>query len=305
MLPGLRHHAVERRDHQDRAVDLRRTGDHVLHVVRVAGHVDVRVVPGRGLVLDVRDVDGDPPRGLLGRAVDLPERHVTAHAPVRQDLRDGGGESGLPVVDVPHRADVEVRLVADVGLLGHDWLLLVPPAALADPRADSTARCATLPRQVTEANGEGSASRAVEGQQARRRQQCRGSRHRRAVKRAGDEDGEPEHASKRAASAAPPAKGFRGVQVFPGLRVAMMEHMAVIECRPDRTRSAPWVWTSDEFGQGGRGRYRRPGSGSGGSRVRRDLSGSRFRRERAGPPVERGDRVCPRGRRRGRGTAGR
>src|SRR5580704_3512851 len=128
VLPGLRHHAVERRDDQDRAVDLRRAGDHVLHVIRVAGHVDVRVVPGRGLVFDVRDVDGDSPRGLLGRAVDLRERHVAAHAPVRQDLGDGGGQGGLPVVDVPHRADVQVRLVADVGLLGHDWLLLVAPA---------------------------------------------------------------------------------------------------------------------------------------------------------------------------------
>jgi hypothetical protein len=79
MLPGLRHHAIECRDHKDRAVDLRRAGDHVLHVVRV------------------------------------------------------------------HRADVEMRLVADVCLLGHDWLLLVPPAALADPRALSLHRAMRHP----------------------------------------------------------------------------------------------------------------------------------------------------------------
>ncbi len=36
------------------------------HVVGVAGHVDVGVVAGVGLVLDVRDVDGDAARGLLG-----------------------------------------------------------------------------------------------------------------------------------------------------------------------------------------------------------------------------------------------
>jgi hypothetical protein len=120
VLPGLRHHAVEGRDHEHRAVDLRRAGDHVLHVVRVARHVHVRVVPGRGLVLDVRDVDCDPARGLLRGAVDLPERHVAAHAAVSEDLRDGGGERGLSVVHVPHRADVEMRLVADVRVLGHD-----------------------------------------------------------------------------------------------------------------------------------------------------------------------------------------
>ena len=156
MLPRLRHHALERRDHQDRAVDLRRTGDHVLHVVRVAGHVDVRVVPRRGLVFNVRDVDGDPARSLLGRAVDLPERHVPAHPPVGQDLGDGGGESRLPVVDVAHRADVEVRLVADIGLLGHDWLLLVPPAALADPRALTAAHdAAPSPAGSPERAGKG------------------------------------------------------------------------------------------------------------------------------------------------------
>ena len=44
VLAGLRHHAVERADHQDRAVHLRGAGDHVLDVVGVAGAVDVRVV---------------------------------------------------------------------------------------------------------------------------------------------------------------------------------------------------------------------------------------------------------------------
>src|SRR5580692_481526 len=76
----------------------------------------------------------------------------------------------------------------------------------------ATARCATLPRRVREANGGGSASRAVGGRhgrrQRRRRQRCQGSRQRRAAERAGDEDGEPEHDSKRAAPAAKPATGL-------------------------------------------------------------------------------------------------
>src|SRR5580658_4430889 len=91
-------------------------------------------------------------------------------------------------------------------MTGCSWFLLLHSLTRARSRR---ARYATLPRQVTEANGEGSASGAAQGQQARRRQQCRGSRYPRAAERAGDEDGEPEHASKRAASAAPPAKGFR------------------------------------------------------------------------------------------------
>jgi uncharacterized membrane protein (DUF4010 family) len=44
VLARLRHRAVGRRHHQDRAVHLRRAGDHVLDVVGVARAVDVRVV---------------------------------------------------------------------------------------------------------------------------------------------------------------------------------------------------------------------------------------------------------------------
>ena len=47
-----------------------------LHVVGVAGSCpNVGVVTGCGLVLHVRDVDGDPALDLLGRAVDAVERH--------------------------------------------------------------------------------------------------------------------------------------------------------------------------------------------------------------------------------------
>ena len=55
-----------RSNHQDRAVHLRRARDHVLHVVRVAGAVDVRVVaPIRRLVLHVRRRDRDAALALL------------------------------------------------------------------------------------------------------------------------------------------------------------------------------------------------------------------------------------------------
>src|SRR5437660_964561 len=76
VLLGLRHRAVGRGDHEDRAVHLRGTGDHVLDVVSVTRAVDVRVVPVLGLVLDVCDRDRDAARLLLGRLVDLVERRV-------------------------------------------------------------------------------------------------------------------------------------------------------------------------------------------------------------------------------------
>src|SRR5579859_1593060 len=112
VLAGLRHRAVGRRDHQDRAVHLGGTGDHVLDVVGVTGAVDVRVVPVLGLVLDVRDRDRDATRLLLRRLVDLVERRVRVQVGhlVVQDLGNGRGQRRLPVVDVTDGADVDVRL---------------------------------------------------------------------------------------------------------------------------------------------------------------------------------------------------
>src|SRR4051812_30812475 len=125
VLLGLRHRAVGRGDHQDRAVHLGGSGDHVLDVVGVPGAVDVRVVAVLRLVLDVRDGDRDATSLLLGRLVDLVERRrlVEVRVLVVQDLGDRRGERRLPMVDVPDGADVDVRLgPLELGL-GH-WVPL-------------------------------------------------------------------------------------------------------------------------------------------------------------------------------------
>ena len=112
VLTGLRHRAVGGGDHQDGAVHLGRTGDHVLDVVRVTGGVDVRVVTLLGLVLDVGDVDRDTTSLLFRRLVDLVEgaRLVQIGVLVVQNLGDRCGQRGLAVVNVTDGPDVDVRL---------------------------------------------------------------------------------------------------------------------------------------------------------------------------------------------------
>jgi hypothetical protein len=80
--------------------------------------VDVRVVAGVGLVLDVGDRDRDPALALLGSVVDRVERAVLGLALEGEVLADRGGERRLAVVDVADRADVDVRLRALELLLG-------------------------------------------------------------------------------------------------------------------------------------------------------------------------------------------
>ena len=105
-------------------------GDHVLDVVGVAGAVDVRVVAGVGLVLDVGDGDGDAPLPLLGRVVDRVEGAVLGLALEGQVLGDGRRQGRLAVVDVTDGADVDVRLGALELLLGHLAVLSTSRAGL-------------------------------------------------------------------------------------------------------------------------------------------------------------------------------
>ena len=123
VLPGLRHGAVGGRHHQDGAIDLGGAGDHVLDVVGVAGHVDVGVVAVLGLVLDVGDGDGDAALALLRGLVDLVEGGELGGPadPLREHLGDRRGQRRLAVVDVPHRAHVDVRLGPLELLLAHAW----------------------------------------------------------------------------------------------------------------------------------------------------------------------------------------
>jgi len=127
VLTGLRHRAVGGGDHEDRAVHLSRTGDHVLDVVGVTRAVDVRVVASLGLVLDVRDGDGDTALTLFRGLVDLVERRegVQVRVLVVQHLGDCCGQRRLAVVDVTDGSDVDVRLGPLELRLSHGGLLLV------------------------------------------------------------------------------------------------------------------------------------------------------------------------------------
>src|SRR3984957_10371671 len=110
VLTRLRHRAVCSRTHQDRAVHLRCTRNHVLHIVGVSRAVNVRVVTRCRFVLDVRRVDRDTTRLFFRRRIDLVIRLRFAAELLRQHRRDGCRQRGLAMVDVTNRAYVDVRL---------------------------------------------------------------------------------------------------------------------------------------------------------------------------------------------------
>src|SRR5690606_15126541 len=110
VLPRLRPRTVRRTHHQDRTVHLRRTRDHVLHIVRVPRTVHVRVMTLVALVLHVRRRNRDTTRLLLRRIVNLVVTAYLAPVPLRHHLRQRRRQRRLPVVHVPNRPHVHVRL---------------------------------------------------------------------------------------------------------------------------------------------------------------------------------------------------
>ncbi|KWW31459.1 MAG: hypothetical protein AUK64_264 [bacterium P201] len=70
VLTGLRHGTVGGGDNDDSTVHLSSTGNHVLHIVSVAGAVDVSVVTLLSLILDVSRIDGDTSLLLFRSGVD-------------------------------------------------------------------------------------------------------------------------------------------------------------------------------------------------------------------------------------------
>src|SRR5271168_4713817 len=125
MLARLRHRAVCRRYHQDRAVHLRGSGDHVLDVIRVSRAVHVRVVPVCRFILHVRNRNGDAALALFRRVVNRIKRaEKYLRVVLREHLGDCRRQRRFAVIDVTNGPNVHVRLVSFELLLGHCFSLL-------------------------------------------------------------------------------------------------------------------------------------------------------------------------------------
>ncbi len=114
-----------------RAVHLRGTGDHVLHVIGVAGAIDVGVMAVVGLVLDVGGVEIVMPRArFLGGRVDLVVGRGRGALPVlARTVVMAAVSVVLPWSTWPMVPTLHVRLVPLEFGLGHDPNLRRPARA--------------------------------------------------------------------------------------------------------------------------------------------------------------------------------
>ena len=127
MLTSLRHRTIGSSNHEDSAVHLSSTGNHVLHIVSVSRAVNVSVVTLSGLILDVCGVDGDTTLLLLGGVIDLVEalHFLTSSQTLMQHLRDGCSQSRLTVVNVTNCTNVNMRFGAHINLFSHSFYFFI------------------------------------------------------------------------------------------------------------------------------------------------------------------------------------
>ena len=127
MLAGLGHGAVRRADHQDGPVHLRRARNHVLHVIGVARAIHMRIVPIGRFVFHVTDGNGHDLGGIAPALALAGFGHFVIgdelrHPLIRAHLRQRRRQRRLPVVHMPDRPYIHVRLPPLIFRLRHTSL---------------------------------------------------------------------------------------------------------------------------------------------------------------------------------------
>ena len=120
VLAGLWHWAICRVYHKNRAIHLRRTGNHIFHIVGVAGAINVRIVTIISLILNVSGRNGDTTGFFFRRCVDL-----IIVLKITKLFGDRSSQRGFAVVNMANGTDVAMRLITFKLFLCHDGLLLI------------------------------------------------------------------------------------------------------------------------------------------------------------------------------------
>ena len=110
MLLGLSHGAVGSSDNKNGTVHLSSAGNHVFDIVGMARAVNVSIVTGFGLILNVSGVNGDTTLSLFGSLIDVCIVNECCAALHSKGLGDSSGKSGFTMVNVTDGTDVYMGL---------------------------------------------------------------------------------------------------------------------------------------------------------------------------------------------------
>ncbi len=112
VLTGLSHNTIGSSYNKDSAIHLCGSGDHVLYIVSMSRAVNVCIVTGLGLILNVSGIDSDTTLSLFRCFIDIGKVYdlvLIGRLSCSQYLGDSCGKSGFAMVYMSNGTNVAVR----------------------------------------------------------------------------------------------------------------------------------------------------------------------------------------------------
>ena len=107
---GLGHGTVRSTHNEDGAVNLRCTGDHVLDIVTVTGHINMSIMALCGLIFNMGNVDGNTAGFFFRSIVNSIVCTELTKATHSLDFGNSSGQGSFAMVNMTHRSDVHMWL---------------------------------------------------------------------------------------------------------------------------------------------------------------------------------------------------
>ena len=119
MLSCLRHWAIVCGNNQNRTIHLRRTSDHVFHIICMTGAIYMSIMTVLRIIFHVSNSNGNTALLFLRRFIDLIESNSFGKSFFRQNFCDRSGKSSLTMVNVTHGPNVHMRFIANKFFFSH------------------------------------------------------------------------------------------------------------------------------------------------------------------------------------------
>ncbi len=112
MLTSLRHRTISSRNHQNRTINLSSTRNHVLHIISMTRHINMRIMTILRLILHMRNRNRDTTLPLLRSLINIIKRSKRrrTNTTIRQHLRNRSRQRRLPMINMTHRPNIHMRL---------------------------------------------------------------------------------------------------------------------------------------------------------------------------------------------------
>ena len=124
MFASLWHRTIRRRNHQNRAVHLRRTRNHVFHIIGMTWAIHMGIVAIFSFIFHMRRVDRDTARFFFRCRINFVIGSVFRLASFRQNLGNSRSQRGFSMIHMTNCPNVTMWLIPFKFFFSHNSFLL-------------------------------------------------------------------------------------------------------------------------------------------------------------------------------------